>query len=164
MKRQREPCSGSLPRERLGKIQSAAGASVSKELKFWFLWTWLFNSKETRETRIPGPLCKSKMHMRYSVLPLFNTLVLASGWLYPIVQWLFWVCPIFLLHSIFKMLYFLINFLDISHQLLQDLLSPTFLFCLSSDLLVLLLRNQLLKNGLLVQVTMHSHCQLHCYL
>lgn len=73
--RQKEPSSVSMPRRRLGKAQSgirSRASEVPKELRFWFVRTWLFPAKRL-ESSVPRLLCDgSVILLRYPVFPLFD--------------------------------------------------------------------------------------------
>lgn len=132
----------SLPRGRLGWVSAEAGAS--KDLKFQFLGP---NFSPTEETGIISLKASEHSEIQLNILcSLYNIGWLASCWLHPTVWWLSVYSAFYLLQTVYKMLHFLISLL------LQDIMTPVFLFSLLPLIPWLSLSNPSLKNDTLVQV------------
>lgn len=108
----------SLPRGRFDKVQSEFGARALKKLGFPFLGIWLFLSEETGIASLKAAMYLVCETLEVSFVPLCKIAWLASCWLHPILH----------LRTVYKMLYFLIHSLDISHLVMQDPAGPSLLF------------------------------------
>lgn len=98
-----------LPRYKLGKIWSTTKVRASEVLRFLFMRTCLFPLK-CLELSLPRLLCaQSMMHLRYAC-SFWETLIdfLPPDFL-PFYIAFCWLCPISSLHTVYKMLYLLIN-------------------------------------------------------